>query len=531
MNMLATAEHIALQDLDYEINLRLAEDSLYEFVKQAWHVVEPGVPFVPNWHIEAICDHLEAVSAGEIHRLLINIPPRHAKSTIVSVMWPAWEWIRAPHEKFLCASYSGILSTRDNVKCRRLIASPWYQERWGGVVILSGDQNQKTRFENTATGYRIATSVGGTATGEGGTRLVLDDPHGAQDAQSEAMRETAIEWFDQVWSTRLNDPKNSAMVTIMQRLHEKDVSGRIMELGGWEHVCMPAEWDGVKRVSMLGAYDPRTTRGSLLWPERFGPPELAKLKLLLGDYGTAGQLQQQPAPSGGGIINTEKFQLWPHTSPLPQIMYVVQCYDTAFTEKTQNDPTACTVWGIFEHRGRRRAMLLDAWDERMKYPQLRQKVIDDWNVQYGKSDGVGVKPIKADLALIENKGSGQALINDLGQAKVMARSFDLPRGDSGRELSKVARAHIITPIVDAGDIYVLESSKEPGKPIMWARPWINECKLFPKGEHDDLVDTFTMGMYFLKQSDWFELPEAAQDEPDEYDYAAARKRAVNPYAS
>ena len=144
-------------------------------------------------------------------------------------MWPMWEWLVRPEEKFLCASYSGVLSIRDNLKARRLVQSPWYRERWGHMFMLAGDQNAKQRFENDKTGYRLATSVGGTATGEGGSRLVLDDPHSAQEAQSDVMRESALEWFDMVWSTRLNDPKRDAMVTIMQRLCEKDVSGHILE--------------------------------------------------------------------------------------------------------------------------------------------------------------------------------------------------------------------------------------------------------------------------------------------------------------
>ena len=150
------------------VSRRAASASLYEFVKQSWHVLEPGVTFVPSWHIEAICEHLEAVTAGEILRLLVNIPPRHSKSTIISVAWPCWELITAPHQRYLCASYSSSLSIRDNLAARRLIQSPWYQERWGHLFQLAGDQNAKQRFETTKNGYRIATSVGGTATGDGG---------------------------------------------------------------------------------------------------------------------------------------------------------------------------------------------------------------------------------------------------------------------------------------------------------------------------------------------------------------------------
>ena len=355
-----------LEKVKAEKARRAASASLYEFVKQSWHVVEPGVPFMESWHIAEICEHLEAVSAGEIHRLLINIPPRHSKSTIVSVMWPAWEWITDPAQKFLCASYSGTLSTRDNLKTRRLLQSPWYQERWGHMFKFAGDQNAKQRFENDKTGYRLATSVGGTATGEGGSRLILDDPHGAQAAQSEAMRESDLEWFDMVWSTRLNNPKTDAMVTVMQRLHERDISGHILnDIRGWEHICIPAEWDGKHRKTILGAYDPRKVKGELICPDRFGDKEITMLKQLLGSYGSAGQLQQDPTPSGGGILKTKHFGLWSADDGLPPFEYILQSYDCAFTEKTTGDPTACTVWAMFTHKGERNAMLIDAWDEHL----------------------------------------------------------------------------------------------------------------------------------------------------------------------
>ncbi len=283
-----TTSPAVLRDLiRTEKERRAASASLYEFVKQSWHVVEPGVKFIESWHIEEICEHLEAVSDGEIQKLLVNIPPRHSKSTIVSVMWPMWEWLTQPDQKFLCASYSGNLSIRDNLKARRLVQSPWYQERWGHMFKLSGDQNAKQRFENDKTGYRLATSVGGTATGEGGSRLILDDPHSAQEAQSDTIRESALDWFDMVWSTRLNDPRNDAMVTIMQRLHDRDISGHILDdIGGWEHLMIPAEWDGVPRRSVLGVYDPRQVGGELICPERFGEKEITELKQLLGSSGT-----------------------------------------------------------------------------------------------------------------------------------------------------------------------------------------------------------------------------------------------------
>ena len=516
---------VMLTLIQKERQRRAAEENLYEFVKQAWATVEPGIPFIPSWHIEIICEHLEAVSRGEVKRLLINIPPRHSKSTIVSVMWPMWEWIKAPEQKFLAASYSSVLSIRDNLKSRRLIQSPWFQERWGKKFSLSGDQNAKQRFENDKTGYRIATSVGGTATGEGGSRLVLDDPHGAQDAQSDAMRDSALEWFDQVWSTRLNNPKTDAMVCVMQRLHAKDISGHILEdIKGWEHICIPAEWDGTKRKTVLGSYDPRRIEGELICPERFGHAEIAKLKVLLGTYGTAGQLQQRPSPAGGGILKTEHFRLWPASKPMPDLFFIVQSYDTAFTEKTSGDPTGCCVWGVFEYEKKRNVILLDCWNEHLGYPELKKRVLDDWQARYGGEKDNVLKPSrKPDIILIEAKGSGQSLLQDLRLSNIPAVPYNPGKAD------KVTRAHIASPLLEAGVFWVLESNKNRGKPRTWVDQFFSQLEYFPAGEHDEMVDCFTQATIYLRDAGQLEVVEAPVEDPEEIDYHEKRRTATNPY--
>src|ERR1700676_2745578 len=261
-----------------EIDAERAVRSLREFVRQAWIVVEPSTPFVPGFHIDAIVEHLEAVTRGEIRNLLINVPPRHMKSLLVSVLWPAWEWIQHPERRWLFSSYAASLSIRDSIKCRTLIESPWYQTNWGDRFSLTGDQNAKARFENDRTGYRLATSVGGAATGEGGDRIVCDDPHNVQEAESDAVRQGTLDWWDVVMSTRLNDPRTAVKVIVMQRCHERDLSGHVLEQGGWEHLCLPAEYDGTVFQSSIGWSDPREQAGELLWPERFGRAEIVDLK-------------------------------------------------------------------------------------------------------------------------------------------------------------------------------------------------------------------------------------------------------------
>lgn len=220
-----------------------SETSLREFIKEAWHVVEPATPFVNGWHLDAIADHLEAVTNGHIRNLIINIPPRCMKSLSCCVFWPAWEWIRFPEQRWLFASYASDLSIRDSVKCRRVVQSPWYQRHWGDVYQLSGDQNAKQRFETTRGGARLSTSVGGVLTGEGGSRLVVDDPHHALDVHSDTMRQSAIDWWDQVMSTRGNNPKTVSKLVVMQRLHTDDLTGHLLERGGYEHLCLPMEYE------------------------------------------------------------------------------------------------------------------------------------------------------------------------------------------------------------------------------------------------------------------------------------------------
>jgi hypothetical protein len=211
-----------------EIEAEQAARHLREFVRQAWPVVEPSTPFVSGWHIDAIVEHLEAVSLGQIRNLLINVPPRHMKSLLVSVFWPAWEWIRWPQRRWLYSSYGAQLSIRDSVKCRRLIESPWYQARWADRFALTSDQNTKGRFDNNRSGYRLSTSVGGSATGEGGDRIVCDDPNNVKEVESDSVRKTTNDWFDVVMSTRVNDPKTAAKVVVMQRCHQQDLSGHLL---------------------------------------------------------------------------------------------------------------------------------------------------------------------------------------------------------------------------------------------------------------------------------------------------------------
>ena len=469
-----------------KVDRELATRSLREFVRQAWHVVEPSTRFVPGFHIDAICDHLEAITRGGIRNLLINVPPRHMKSLLVSVFWPAWEWIQHPERRWLFSSYAATLSIRDSVKCRRLIESPWYRARWGHIFSLTSDQNAKMRFDNNRSGYRLSTSVGGAVTGEGGDRMVCDDPHKVDEVESDTVRKAALEWWDVAMSTRVNDPKTSAMVVVMQRCHQRDLSGHLLEKRNFEHLCLPAEYEGPGRMTVIGFTDPRTEPGQLLWPERYGPQEIAETKINLGSYSAAGQLQQRPSPAGGGIFKRHWFRYFqPRGANLPPVLVRLpdgtqvsipaievphqvdeqtQSWDCAFKDVDTADYVVGQVWG----RLGAHFFLGDQVRGRMDCPGTVKAV-----------RGMTAKWPGTLAILIEDKANGSAVI------QMLAHEIPgmLPVNPSG---GKIARAQAISPLVEAGNIYLPHPEFAP-----WVNDFIEECVQFPNGAHDDQVDAMT----------------------------------------
>jgi len=472
-----------------EIDRELASRHLRDFVLQSWAVVEPSTPFVPGWHIDAIIEHLEAVTLGQIRNLLINVPPRHMKSLLVSVLWPAWEWIRSPERRWLYSSYGAQLSIRDSIKCRRLIESPWYQVRWGDRFALTSDQNTKGRFDNNRSGYRLATSVGGAATGEGGDRVVCDDPHNVQEAESDSVRKGTLDWFDVVMSTRVNDPKTAARVVVMQRCHQQDLSGHLLEQGGWEHLCLPAEYESPRRSTSIGFIDPRQEHGELLWPERFGPAEMGTLKRSLGSYATAGQLQQRPAPAEGGLLKRHWWRYWqPRGACLPPVVVrladgtqqsiapvdiphrvdeQIQSWDCAFKDLETSDYVVGQLWARLGPA----YLLGDQVRARMDCPATVKAVREFSRLHPG-----------ALAKLIEDKANGSAVIQML-QHELPGLLPVTPQG------GKVARAAAVSPLIEAGNIYLPHPLHAP-----WVNDFIEECAAFPNGAHDDQVDAMTQAL-------------------------------------
>ena len=582
---------------------------LKKFVRIAWPIIEPGTVYVHGWHIDAMCEHLMAVTHGQIKELLINVPPRHCKSSIISVMWPVWEWIFKPHTKWLFSSYAQSLSTRDSLKSRRLIQSPWFQKHYGNYFKLAHGQNTKMRYDNNKGGYRIATSVTGSNTGEGGDRIVClpydaqirlnfntlpigrivesnmfikvlsynklkkktelkditrhfitstdetinittvdnrklkitpnhlvytgtrgyvkaenltsydllltdrktwirvktvdrykesiktynievednnnyfansflvhncDDANNAAEGESASVLESTSIWFKEVMSTRKNDPDTSTRVVVGQRVGALDVSQVFLECARPVHLCLPAEYEGDRRITVLGWQDPRKELGELLWPNRFTRPILDDLKQQLGTYGTSAQLQQSPVPREGGIIKLKWLQYYKPVRDMrghitrPVFKHIVQSWDTAFKDGEQNDYSVCITLGIVDNG----FYVINRWKGRIDFPELEKTTIELANIY------------TPTLVLIEDKASGQSLIQSL------KKRTSIPIKAVQVDKDKIARMYAVSPLIEAGRFFLPE-----GEP--WVADYVEQIIKFPGMQHDDDVDATTQALIEL----------------------------------
>lgn len=479
----------ALPDID-EIKAERARRSLQWFVRYFWDVLEPGTELIWSWHIEAICEHLEAVTNGEILRLLINIPPGHMKSLLVSVFWPAWMWIRRPEWRALFSSYAMELAIRDSVKCRDLLKSQRYQEWFNPDWSFKDDTDAKAFYQNTRYGFRVAMSVGGKGTGWRGDVIVTDDPLNAEDAHSEAALEQHVRWWDKTMSSRLNDQRVGARVIIMQRLHQNDLSGHVLAKGGYEHLCLPTKFE-IKRKCVTKIWnDPRTKEGELLCPILFNRAVVSQAELDLGPDGFAGQHQQNPEPTEGGIL---KRVWWQYYNVRPQFFSeVIQTWDTTYKDTKKADFVCGQVWG----RKGADIYLLDQIHARLDF----DGAVDAFKAITARWPGARAK-------YIEDAANGPAIISSL-KRKIPGIQAVTPCG------SKVARAYAAQPFLAAGNVHIPDEQLSKLMADHWRRiaqlpnSWLREefvvddwvergisqAAMFPNGTNDDWVDAFTQGV-------------------------------------
>jgi predicted phage terminase large subunit-like protein len=342
---------------------------LAPFIEQVVHTVSPEADYIHNWHIDLIAQYLLACQKGDIKRLIINIPPRHLKSISVNVAFPAWLLGHNPGEQIMCASYSQDLSFKHAQDCRLVMQQQWYKDLFPETQIVE-DQNTKRKFITSARGHRIATSVGGTATGEGAQYLIVDDPVSAKQGESTAFRESANVWFDQTFSTRLNDKRTGCIIVIMQRLHEEDLTGHLLAKGGWEHLCLPMIAECDQKLSK-GYINVDRKTGDLLQPTRIDNEEIARIKNEVGSYAFSGQYQQRPSPEGGGEFRTEWLMYYDALTPGTLNYYIF--VDPANTKGKDSDYTAMVVMGA---GGDRNLYLVDIIRDRLNVREREDKLFE-----------------------------------------------------------------------------------------------------------------------------------------------------------
>lgn len=453
------------------------ELSLLEFTKQAWEQLEPGVAFQHGWAVAAIAEHLQAVTEGHIKRLLINVPPGCTKSMLTNVMWPAWEW--GPrgwgHMRYISASYEQGLAVRDMVRCRDLLKSEWYQQRW--PIVFKDDQDQKTFYANERTGWRFASSVRASLVGYRGDRIIIDDPHSVKGAESDAEREESLRWFTETIPTRLNRLAESAIVVIMQRLHQRDISGLIIdELGkDWTHLCLPMSYEADRHCSTSVVMpngrtftDERIEPGQLLWPERFPGPAVESLKAQLrawgGSYAEAAQLQQRPAPREGGMFKIANFRIVDAVPP--GVLNWVRGWDLAATSKKKN-PRAAFTAGVKMGMGQNNLIV----------------VADIRRIQGGPFE---VKDLIQRTAHQDGRTVRVDLPQDPGQAGV-AQIADYVKDMQGYSVfgspeagDKDQRALPFASQVEAGNVVLVRGP--------WLDAFLGEAALFPMSTYKDQID-------------------------------------------
>jgi predicted phage terminase large subunit-like protein len=459
---------------------RQAEASLAEFIRQAWPILEPATPLLWNDHLDFICDDLEVASDAidptkpppdEPIRDVYNMPPRYMKSSVITVMWPVWEWGPRvlPFSRWLFGSFNAGLATFHSVCRRTIIESAWYQQRWGHVFQLSSDQNVKTEFTNSHRGAMLSTGLHGSRLGRGGVRVIIDDAHDPENVLSDDVRDADIRRLKQGFTTRLDNKRRGAIINVQQRLHEADASAHFLALGyrhtKFENPCTASR----TMVSRKGRHFARV-EGALLWPEREDAKAVAEARVTLGPYGFAGQYLQEPSPIGGVIFQRE---WWRFYDTLPGIRDgKAASLDCAFKGTDDSDFVGSAV-GVFAGA---LTYILEVAKERLTYPGTKALV----RTLRGRHPD-------ASHIYVEDKANGPAVIDDMRDQITGLIAVD-PQG------GKIARAHAASGDVEAGNVLLPQYLDAQGVVLPgreWVPDFIDRMAKFPRIAHDDDVDAFT----------------------------------------
>lgn len=438
------------------------------FMQRVVSTINPGTEFLDNWHSKAICYQLYRCWRGDINRLIITVPPRYGKSICSSIALPAWILGHDPTQRIITSSYGSTLSAELSSNTRKVMKSPWYGDAFPGTIIDSTKDTEEY-FRTTKGGYRYATSIGGSVTGLGGLWLIIDDPMKASPLPSENELKSVLDYYSGTLYSRLDNKKEGRVILIMQRLHEDDLVGNLLEQEGWTHLNLPAIAEEPQVIHTSDEEEYERAIGEPLHPERESNEELKKIKKQLGPYAFAAQYQQNPSPTGGGIIHWDWFRRYKHLPQNGKGGFITQSWDTALSTHESRSYSVCTTWFCYEGK----YYLMDVWRQRLEHPDLLA-FIPQHAMQFS-----------ADLVVIELNNCSEALITMLRRHTKLNLAWHTPKG------SKAERMIAETPALAARRVYIPESAE-------WLTAFRNEMVRFPAGKYDDQVDSLSQFLFWTR---------------------------------
>jgi predicted phage terminase large subunit-like protein len=441
------------------------------FIQRSFHQLNPNTPFQNNWHIDVIAAAFEECRRGVETRLIVNLPPRNLKSHCASIAFPAWYLGHNPSGRIMCVSYGQDLADKFARECRNVMASFWYKQIF--PTRLSAQKHSVEEFLTQQEGYRLATSVGGPLTGKGADTIILDDPLKPEEALSDARRNAVNEWYKNTLYSRLNDKQKGCIIIIMQRLHEDDLVGHLIEQERFRVLSLPAiaESDEEYKIqTIFGKQRFARRAGEVLHAAREPREVLDAIRQRIGEYNFAGQYQQSPAPVGGGLIRADWFKSYADDERPERFDQILQSWDTANKLTELSDYSVCTTWGI---KGRR-IYLLEVLRKRMEYPDLKRAV------------HLQARAYRPTVILIEDKASGTQLIQELIADGLRAVTRYKPEHD------KVMRLNAQTATIENG--FVLLPREAP-----WLADYLHEITTFPNAKYDDQADSTSQALAWINQ--------------------------------
>ena len=449
---------------DHDVVNAVLRNHFMEFAQRCFLTLNPGTPFMPNWHLEALAYHLELVRTGKIKRLIINMPPRSLKSIFCSVAFVAFVLGHEPTKRLIVASYGAELAAKLGNDCRIIMQSKWYRRLFPGTIIF---KNTEAEVTTTRHGERLATSVGGAPTGRGGDILIIDDPLKPQDALSDSKRESVNEWFYNTFLSRLDDIRIGAIILVMQRLHIDDLTGKLLRGSKeWTVLNLAAIAEEDEQIQIGEDRYHRRKAGDPLHPARAPLEALESLRVQIGSETFAAQYQQNPVMPGGNMIKRDWVQRYENPPERTASTRILQSWDTASKDGEQNDWSVCTTWQIQDGK----YYLVDVLRGRFNYPTLKARAIEH------------AKLHKPTTILIEDTGVGTALalepeLRSLGFAVIAVPV----------EHNKKTRMEVQSAKFEGGQVYFPKEAR-------WLEKLEEELFAFPASRNDDQVDSTSQAL-------------------------------------